>query len=157
MFETEGDTITRMFKSDFGNYSEFFRCTFQNETDRAKSRVTDSEFIEIVKPILSVVLAGTPQQINNLIPDAENGLFSRFMFYNLEPKLGGSTSLPTTIRCLWKISFIGYGLQFMSCINILQNAASINFTMMPPHEAAISNAFFGKIQTGICTYLRFNI
>ncbi len=33
------------------------------------------------------MLSGTPQQIFNLIPDAENGLFSRFIFYVMETEL----------------------------------------------------------------------
>lgn len=155
MFETEGDTITRMFKSDFGNYSEFFRCTFQNE-QIAQSRVTDSEFIEIVKPILSVVLAGTPQQINNLIPDAENGLFSRFMFYNLEPKLEWIDVFANDDQVPLEDLFYRYGLQFYELYKYLQNAASINFTMMP-HMKQQFNAFFGKIQTEYARIFGFNI
>ena len=39
------------------------------------------ELVEIERPCLSAVLSGTPKQIGTLIPNAENGLFSRFMFY----------------------------------------------------------------------------
>ena len=37
--------------------------------------------MEIDNPRISVVLAGTPEQVRHLIPDAENGLLSRFIFY----------------------------------------------------------------------------
>jgi hypothetical protein len=43
----------------------------------------DHEFIEIDNPRISVVLAGTPEQVRRLIPDAENGLLSRFIFYSI--------------------------------------------------------------------------
>jgi predicted transcriptional regulator len=43
--------------------------------------------VEIKEPMLSTVLSGTPGQIQNLIKNVEDGLFSRFMFYSLELKL----------------------------------------------------------------------
>ena len=86
MFETEGDTLVNAFKSDYGNYSDGFRKAFHHETI-TYSRVKDDEYTEILKPRLSVLLSGTPRQIQSLIPDAENGLFSRFIFYCLNVDL----------------------------------------------------------------------
>ncbi len=85
IFETEGDTLAFTFKSDYGNYSDGFRKAFQHETISYYRR-TDKEHVEIEKPCLSAVLSGTPKQLTNLIPDAENGLFSRFIFYYLSMK-----------------------------------------------------------------------
>ena len=86
MFETEGDTLVNAFKSDYGNYSDGFRKAFHHETI-TYSRVKDDEYAEIKKPRLSALLSGTPRQIQSLIPDAENGLFSRFIFYCLNVDL----------------------------------------------------------------------
>ena len=86
MFETEGDTLVNAFKSDYGNYSDGFRKAFHHETI-TYSRVKDDEYAEIKKPRLSTLLSGTPRQIQSLIPDAENGLFSRFIFYCLNVDL----------------------------------------------------------------------
>ena len=83
MFETEGDTLAQAFKQEYGNYSDSFRKAFHHETI-AYNRRKDREYVEIKKPCLSAVLSGTPKQIKHLIPDVENGLFSRFLFYNLE-------------------------------------------------------------------------
>ena len=44
-------------------------------------RKKDREYVEILKPKFSAILSGTPEQVFNLIPSAENGLFSRFIFY----------------------------------------------------------------------------
>jgi hypothetical protein len=82
MFETEGDTLANIFKSDFGNFSDGFRKAFHHEPI-SYYRKTNSEICEIEEPRLSVLLSGTPSQVHNLIPNAENGLFSRFMFYKL--------------------------------------------------------------------------
>lgn len=86
IFETEGDTLAHTFKSDYGNYSDGFRKAFHHETISYYRR-TDREFVDIESPCLSTVLSGTPKQVSALIPNDENGLFSRFIFYfmNVRP------------------------------------------------------------------------
>ena len=86
MFETEGDNLTSTLKTDYGNYSAGFRNAFQHE-NISYNRVKDDALVEIKKPKLSVLLSGTPCQIQNLFHDAENGLFSRFLFYHLNVDL----------------------------------------------------------------------
>ena len=81
MFETEGDTVVNTFKSDYGNYSDNFRKAFAHEEFGYLRRGNDSEEKEVQNPRLSVVLSGTPEQVKSLIPNAENGLLSRFIFY----------------------------------------------------------------------------
>ncbi len=83
MFETEGDTLANTFGSDYGNYSDGFRKAFHHETI-SYIRRKDREYVNIKNPRLSTLLTGTPRQILNLITDAENGLFSRFIFYFLD-------------------------------------------------------------------------
>lgn len=86
IFETEADSMTNALKSDYGDYSDGFRKAFHHETI-SYFRRTDREYVDLDAPALSTVLSGTPRQITNLIPFAENGLFSRFIFYymNLAP------------------------------------------------------------------------
>ena len=85
IFETEGDTLAQAFKTDYGNYSDGFRKAFHHETINYYRR-TDREYVEINCPCLSAVLSGTPKQVATLIPGAENGLLSRFMFYHMNIK-----------------------------------------------------------------------
>ncbi|MBO7370874.1 MAG: DUF3987 domain-containing protein, partial [Bacteroidales bacterium] len=80
LFETEGDTLANAFNSDLGNYSDGFRKAFHHEMI-SYLRKKDREYVEITKPKFSAILSGTPEQVFNLIPSAENGLFSRFIFY----------------------------------------------------------------------------
>ena len=47
----------------------------------SKSIKTDGEYLEVNNPQLSVALSGTPKQVFNIITSAEDGLFSRFIFY----------------------------------------------------------------------------
>jgi hypothetical protein len=80
LFETEGDTLSQTFKSEHGNYSDGFRKAFHHETI-SYNRRKDREYVELETPRLSALLSGTPKQVSTLIPNAENGLFSRFIFY----------------------------------------------------------------------------
>ncbi|MFA5299132.1 MAG: DUF3987 domain-containing protein [Lutibacter sp.] len=94
IFETEGDTLAQTFKSEHGNYSDGFRKAFHHETI-SYNRRKDREFVELASPQLSALLSGTPKQVSSLIPNAENGLFSRFMFYFMN------------LRPIWKDVFAG--------------------------------------------------
>ena len=87
IFETEADTLSGTLAKEWGDFSEFLRKAFQHEPF-SYNRRGGSEFVEVETPQLSVVLSGTPQQVTNLIPNTENGLFSRFGFYafNLDAK-----------------------------------------------------------------------
>jgi hypothetical protein len=78
--ETEADTLGQTLKNEWGSYSDMLRKAFHHETISI-SRKTDSEFVEVNEPKLSVALSGTPKQVFGIINSAEDGLFSRFVFY----------------------------------------------------------------------------
>lgn len=82
IFETEADTLAKNFAKDYGDYSDGFRNAFHHEPI-SYYRKTEREYIEMKEPCLSCVLTGTPKQVLSLMPNAENGLFSRFMFYQM--------------------------------------------------------------------------
>ncbi|TKS57404.1 DUF3987 domain-containing protein [Mesohalobacter halotolerans] len=78
--ETEADTLGQVFKNEWGSYSDLLRKAYHHERI-SSSRKTNNEYFEINNPRISAVLSGTPNQILNIIDSAEDGLFSRFMFY----------------------------------------------------------------------------
>lgn len=80
IFESEADTISTMLKQDWGNFSDVLRKTFHHETISI-SREIDDKFFEINCPKLSLVISGTPDQVQPIIQSQSNGLFSRFLFY----------------------------------------------------------------------------
>lgn len=84
VFESEGDTLANIFKTDYGNWSDILRKVFHHESV-SQSRKTDDEHIDIEEPQLSVAISSTPNQLKRIISDAENGLFSRFAFIFTEP------------------------------------------------------------------------
>ncbi len=105
--ETEADTMGNVFKQEWGGYSDMLRKAFHHEKISC-SRKTNSEYIEVKEPQLSVALSGTPNQVSNLIQSAEDGLFSRFIFYSFKTEqkwrdvspLGGGINLTTLFNKL---------------------------------------------------------
>ncbi len=87
MLDTEADTLATANASKHGNFSDILRKTFQNEAIR-RERKTENEYTSIKAPALSILVTGTPKQINNLVHDVENGLNSRFIHYSYLPKKG---------------------------------------------------------------------
>ncbi len=83
IFETEGDTIADATKQDYGNYSDGLRKAFHHETISYYRR-TEKEHVEIESPALSVIISSTFGQFTKLIPSIENGLYSRFLYYELK-------------------------------------------------------------------------
>jgi hypothetical protein len=82
-----------MFKKQWSTYSDLIRKGFHHE-DLSQSRINENQYLEINNPKISIVLSGTPNQIFNLIPDAEDGLFSRFIFYLFKSELKWESQRP---------------------------------------------------------------
>ncbi len=78
--ETEADTMGNVMNKEWGGYSDLLRKAFHHEKISV-SRKTNNEYIDIQEPRISIALAGTPGQVSKLISSAEDGLFSRFIFY----------------------------------------------------------------------------
>jgi len=145
IFETEGDTLAQTFKSEHGNYSDGFRKAFHHETI-SYNRRKDREFVELASPQLSALLSGTPKQVSSLIPNAENGLFSRFMFYFMN------------LRPIWKDVFAGddeqplehkfdvYGKKFLDFnLFLRQQPVRFRFAFSSNQQKAF-NAYFEQTQ-----------
>lgn len=140
IFETEGDTMAYAFKSDYGNYSDGFRKAFHHETIRYY-RKTDREFVNIEQPCLSAVLSGTPRQIQNLIPDTENGLFSRFIFYYLEIDSEWKDVFERKSENGLDDYFDRYASQFFDLFRSLNNNTEIEFTLEPDQQTKFNATF----------------
>lgn len=80
VFETEADTISGANKQEWGGFSPVLRKNFHHE-DISRTRKTDDELTEISNSRFSFLTTGTPDQVNGLIPNSEDGLYSRFLFY----------------------------------------------------------------------------
>ena len=145
IFETEGDTLSKAFKSDYGDFSDGFRNAFQHEPISYYRR-TDKEYVEIPRPSLSALLSGTPKQIQILIPNAENGLFSRFMFYVMNMKHEWKNVFASKTESGLDVHFEQLGSQFYRLYQDLQASPEIHFSLTETQQVRF-NQFFEKIQT----------
>lgn len=144
IFETEGDTLAHAFKSDYGNYSDGFRKAFHHETISYYRR-TDREFVDIESPCLSTVLSGTPKQVSALIPNAENGLFSRFIFYFMNIKPEWKNVFASTTDNGLDDYFENLGNQFYELYKLLKTNGEFQFHLTADQQEQF-NTFFSEIQ-----------
>ena len=80
LIQTEIDTLVNSLRQDWGTFDDKLRASFHHE-DISYARKGDNVSIDIKSPRISMVLAGTPGQVNRLFSSTENGLFSRNIFY----------------------------------------------------------------------------
>ena len=84
MFEPEGDVITQACRNkETGDFSVGSRLAFHHEKI-SSFRKTDHKRIIIRCPRLTQLISGTKNQVGDMIPSAENGNFSRYVFYELD-------------------------------------------------------------------------
>ena len=143
LFETEGDTLANAFNSDLGNYSDGFRKAFHHETI-SYLRKKDREYVEITKPKFSAILSGTPEQVFNLIPSAENGLFSRFIFYVMPTEIVWHDMFDASEGPTADELFKEIGRDFYQFHKLL-GTQPIRFTLQQEQQRRF-NAFFSKTQ-----------
>lgn len=142
IFETEGDTLAQAFKSDYGNYSDGFRKAFHHETISYYRR-TDREYVDIENPRLSTVLSGTPQQVAALIPSAENGLFSRFMFYAMNVRPVWKNVFESTTNNGLESYFDDLGYDFYNLYSSLNKEQEIQFYLSVEQQEKFNDFFTG--------------
>jgi hypothetical protein len=140
VLETEGDTLSLTFKTDYGNYSDGFRKAFHHETI-SYFRRTDKEYVDIDTPRVSAVLSGTPNQVGNLIHSSENGLFSRFMFYYMNVNPVWKNVFARKVNQELDEYFETLGQEFFELYERLQGSPDIRFSLNEEQEERF-NAFF---------------
>ena len=140
MFETEGDTLANTFSSDYGNYSDGFRKAFHHE-NISYVRRKDREYVNLKHPRLSALLTGTPKQVQSLITDAENGLFSRFMFYFLPTGAEWQDVFALSENGTVDDYFKGLGSQFFDFYKILKEAGDVHFHLTPDQQDEFNGYF----------------
>ncbi len=128
IIESEADTLSSMMKNEWGNFSDVLRKAFHHEA-LSLSRKTNSEYIEIPNPQLSIVLSGTPGQIKSLIDSKENGLFSRFCFYYFEEESSWFDPFESKVDKKIKIQEIGDTQIFELYNNLLERNNPLIFQL----------------------------
>lgn len=143
VFTTEADGLSSSFESDFGDYSETFRAAFHHEGVSYHRRANDED-VEVKCPKLSAVLTGTPKQVGRLVGSAENGLFSRFMFYRMETELVWRSVLKNQGKETVDKKFDALGEEFLVFYDSLCQQPDIYFSVTEEQTDAF-DAYFTEL------------
>jgi hypothetical protein len=144
-FETEGDTLNAVLKTDYGNYSTMLRKAFHHEMI-SYNRRSKNEYVELSTPKLSLLFCGTPTQVTNLMGDGENGLFSRFVFYSRKPKIAWHNQFPGTEGKVNLLDFYRHlGERFFPFHIFLRQLPQPMVYVFPDSFAERFNGYFEKL------------
>lgn len=137
VFETEADTISGANKQEWGGFSPVLRKNFHSE-DISRSRKTDDEFTEISNPRFSFLTTGTPDQVKRLIPNSEDGLYSRFLFYVFSTPYKWRTTFTEKIGDSMDVILSNLGKSFYTNID---NLALRSFALSSKQGEELDNTF----------------
>lgn len=141
IFETEADTLANTFKQDWGNFSDVLRKAYHHESTSLFRR-KEREFIDIKEPHLAVALSGTPRQIYNMMPDTENGLFSRFLYYAFEDDSEFKNPFVSHQQIDYIQFFEEKGRQVFEYYRRLKRLRRpVNFSLAPDHAEHFTSQF----------------
>ena len=147
--ETEADTMSSAKKQDWGDYSTILRAAFHHETI-ASTRKTDNQYDEINEPRLAVTLSGTPAQAPRLLSSAEDGLFSRFLFYSYKNNIEWQDPSPQSNAVVYNDHFEALSVQVLEIITLLEQSPT-NFQLTLP-QWQIINTKFPSMLAEVVTY-----
>lgn len=147
MFETEADTMAGANKQDWGSYSPLLRGAFHHEPISI-ARKTNNEVYEIKEPKIAVCLSGTPAQVPRLIGSAENGLFSRFMFYAFRSPIVWQSPAPAANGIVYNDHFNKLSEELLQATQLLTNyPTEVQFT--PDQWTRFSREFTDHLEQSV--------
>lgn len=147
--ETEADTMSGAKKQDWGDYSPALRAAFHHEKITL-TRKTNNEYIEINEPRLAVALSGTPAQAPKLISSAEDGLFSRFLFYAFKNEIVWQDPSPQSHAVVYNDHFEALSQTVMDIIGFLEQSPTE--VQLQPGQWQILNTTFSGILSEVTIF-----
>lgn len=133
--ESEADTISTAIGSEHGHWSDTMRKAFDHDR-LSYNRRTDREYREVKRSYLSVLLSGTPAQVKPLIPTAENGLFSRQLFYYMPAIHKWQNQFDRQDTDLETV-FTGLGMQWREQLKRITAGGLFTLRLTPRTEGAV--------------------
>lgn len=147
--ETEADTMSGAKKQDWGDYSPALRAAFHHEKITL-TRKTNNEYIEINEPRLAVALSGTPAQAPKLIASAEDGLFSRFLFYAFKNEIVWQDPSPQSHTIVFNDHFEALSQSVLDMIGFLEQSPTV--VQLQPEQWQVLNTTFSGILSEVTIF-----
>jgi hypothetical protein len=104
----------------------------------------NKHYVDIKNPQLSAVLSGTADQVLSLMPDAENGLFSRFIFFEMQRQKQWRNVFANTNEHSLDNIFDALGNQYLQYYQTLESFGSGIRVHLQPYQIEWFNAFFSN-------------
>ena len=147
--ETEADTMSGAKKQDWGDYSPALWAAFHHEKITL-TRKTNNEYIEINEPRLAVALSGTPAQAPKLIASAEDGLFSRFLFYAFKNEIVWQDPSPQSHTIVYNDHFDALSQSMLDMIGFLEQSPTA--VQLQPEQWQVLNTTFSGILSEVTIF-----
>lgn len=116
--EAEADTLSTAIGADHGHWSDTLRKAFDHDW-LTYNRRTDQEYREVKKSYLSVLISGTPSQVQTFIPTTEDGSYSRQMYYYMRG-INKWISQFKDNDIDWEEIFTAMGLEWKEQLNVIK-------------------------------------
>ena len=145
-FETEADTLSNTLSQDYGDYSSGLRAAFHHESITFKRR-KDREYVKVDMPRWAILLTCTSGQIPRLFSSFENGLGSRFVFYQKRRRLFWRNVFAQSDKTIDE-QFLEFGQRFKSIYDELVKREDRPIQVVfSKNQQAEFNKFFEELQT----------
>ena len=147
--ETEADTVSAAIGADYGKWSHLLRDFFDHARISFNRRI-NQEYREIGITRVGVLLSGTPAQVPPLIPSAENGLFSRQLFYYM-PAVRQWRNQFGRQRDDIRARMRQAGEEWMHTLDEIARQGTVTFVLTEQQEQRFNDCFstlFEQAQTG---------
>jgi hypothetical protein len=147
IYSTEADTLTDIFKQEYGNFSEILRQAYHHEPFEFYRR-NGKEHYEKESAKLSVLLSGTPTQLRKLITGIENGLLSRFCYFKLETETTFKNVFETNDSDL-NSYFKSIGEALLPLYQYLITESEPSAFILTDNQEAVFLAYFQELKTDL--------
>ena len=141
--ETESDTLSSANNTDYGGFSDTLRKGYDND-EISYYRRTNSEYRQCPKSCFGVQLTGTFGQIGRLIHSAEDGLYSRFLFYILPPVYGWKNQFKQD-KVNYRKQFYAWAKTWKTVLDAIRSVATSFELEISRHQMERFNDHFAKV------------
>lgn len=148
VFETEIDTMGSAISADYGHFGDTLRKGYDND-EISYFRRTEHEYRQTHRSCFGVCLTGTMSQLYGIIPNAEDGLQSRFLFYVL-PEISGWINQFEHQKSDYNQQFHTWGVQWKKTLDAVRGVASSFELELTDDQVERFNAHFSRIFGRAC-------
>ena len=148
VFETEIDTMASAISADYGHFGDTLRKGYDND-EISFYRRTEREYKHVRRSCFGICLTGTLSQLFGIIPTAEDGLQSRFLFYVL-PEISAWVNQFEHEKHDYYQRFYQWGVQWKSVLDAVRQVATSFELELTPDQVTRFNDHFSQVFGRAC-------